>query len=38
LATVVSLTPLQKIGDFIVEYLREFEDIFKKAITLVSGA
>jgi hypothetical protein len=27
-----------KIGDFIVDFLREFKAIFKKALTLVSGA
>jgi hypothetical protein len=27
-----------KIGDFIVDFLHEFEAIFKKASTLVSGA
>jgi hypothetical protein len=27
-----------KIGNFIVDFLREFETIFKKALTRVSGA
>jgi hypothetical protein len=36
---VVSLTPLTtKKGDFIVEYLREYEAICKKALIRVSGA
>jgi hypothetical protein len=29
---------VHKIGDFLVEYLREFEAIFKKALIRVSGA
>jgi hypothetical protein len=36
--SAVSLTPLTTIKvDFIVEYLREYEAIFKKALTRVSG-
>jgi hypothetical protein len=31
-------TAMPKIGDFIVDFLREFEAIFKKALTNVSGA
>jgi hypothetical protein len=31
-------TAVHKIGDFIVENLREFEAILKKALTCVSGA
>jgi hypothetical protein len=33
--TAVSMT---KIGDFIVDFLLEFEAIFKKGLTRVSGA
>jgi hypothetical protein len=29
---------MHKIGDFIVEYLREFEVLFKMALTRVSGS
>jgi hypothetical protein len=41
LCTGVSLTTLyivHKLGDFKVEYLREFEDISKKDVTRVSVA
>jgi hypothetical protein len=31
-------TAVHKIGDFLVEYLREFEAIFKTALACVSGA
>jgi hypothetical protein len=31
-------TPCSKVGDFKVEYLREFEAICKKALTRESGA
>jgi hypothetical protein len=31
-------TAVTKIGDFIVDFLREFEATFKKALTRVSGA
>jgi hypothetical protein len=31
-------TAVTKIGDFVVDFLREFEAIFKKALTRVSGA
>jgi hypothetical protein len=31
-------TAVTKIGDFIVDFLRKFEAIFKKALTSVSGA
>jgi hypothetical protein len=34
----VNDTAVLKIGDFIVDFLREFEAIFKKALTRVSGA
>jgi hypothetical protein len=34
----VNETAVTKIGDFIVDFLREFEAIFKKALTCVSGA
>jgi hypothetical protein len=30
--------PLTKFGDFVVDFLLEFEAIFKKALTRVSGA
>jgi hypothetical protein len=37
--SAVSLTPLTtKKVDFIVKYLREYEAIYKKALTHVSGA
>jgi hypothetical protein len=35
---LVTAVTLIKIGDFIVEYLREFEAIFKKALTSVPVA
>jgi hypothetical protein len=31
-------TAMYKIGDFLVQYLREFEAIFNKALNRVSGA
>jgi hypothetical protein len=31
-------TAVTKIGDFIVDFIREFETIFKKTLTRVSGA
>jgi hypothetical protein len=31
-------TAVTKIGDFIVDFLREFETIFKKTLICVSGA
>jgi hypothetical protein len=31
-------TAVTKIGDFIVDFLRESEDIFKKVLTRVPGA
>jgi hypothetical protein len=31
-------TSLTKIGNFVVDFLREYEVIFKKALTRVSGA
>jgi hypothetical protein len=30
-------TAVTKIGDFIVDFLREFEGIYKKALTRLSG-
>jgi hypothetical protein len=36
--SLIPYTAVTKIGDFIIDFRREFEAIFKKALSRVSGA